>query len=214
MGSTIIAKTLITMSASKVSAAWSWDSLPTFQDLSEAISNPKGMYAKLGDNSSIMPEVERVLADMQERLTKLQANADMDSTLEAMKINVDKLLELFKDASEKMKDNNNRLIQGTLMVFCDITRELSQKIKDATEMGNGKSPREFFTQPQVKSALKMFGDQLDWINKMLEDYMKENKVATESKAPLAGKVPKSSLADANKKKSRTSNLSLKSMGYK
>ena len=66
----------------------------------------------------------------------------MDSTLEAMKINVDKLLELFKDASEKMKDNNNRLIQGTLMVFCDITRELSQKIKDATEMGNGKSPRE------------------------------------------------------------------------
>ena len=72
----------------------------------------------------------------------------------------------------------------------------------------------FFTQPQVKSALKMFGDQLDWINKMLEDYMKENKVATESKAPLAGKVPKSSLADPNKKKSRTSNLSLKSMGYK
>ena len=72
----------------------------------------------------------------------------------------------------------------------------------------------FFTQPQVKSALNMFGDQLDWINKMLEDYMKENKVATESKAPLAGKVPKSSLADPNKKKSRTSNLSLKSMGYK
>ena len=168
------------MSTSKVSAAWSWDSLPTFQDLSEAMSNPKGisspwwvldqvyvfennldMYAKLGDNSAIMPEVERVLADMQERLTKLQVslkwkwiwwicnfylicqtNADMDSTLESMKINVDKLLELFKDASEKMKDNNNRLIQGTLVVFCDITRELSKKMKDASEMGNGKSQRE------------------------------------------------------------------------
>merc|ERR1739838_168902 len=121
-----------------------------------------------------------------------QTNADMDSTLEAMKMNVDKLLELFKDASEKMKDNNNRLIQGTLMVFCDITRELSQKIKDATEMGNGKSPREFFTQPQVKSALKLFSDQLDWINKLLEDYMKENKVATESKA---------SIQETNKRKS-------------
>ena len=71
-----------------------------------------------------------------------QANADMGSALESMKNNMDKLLEPLKDATEKMKDNNNRLIQGTLMVFCDITRELSQKIKDATEMGNGKSPRE------------------------------------------------------------------------
>ena len=46
--------------------------------------------------------------------------------------------------------------------------------------------------PQVKSALKLFSDQLDWINKLLEDYMKDNKVATESKA---------SIQEANKRKS-------------
>ena len=37
-----------------------------------------------------------------------QANADMGSALESMKNNMDKLLEPFKDANEKMKDNNNR----------------------------------------------------------------------------------------------------------
>ena len=38
--------------------------------------NNLDMYAKLGDNSAIMPEVERVLADMQERLTKLQVRSN------------------------------------------------------------------------------------------------------------------------------------------
>ena len=37
-----------------------------------------------------------------------QANVDMGSALESMKNNMDKLLEPFKDANEKMKDNNNR----------------------------------------------------------------------------------------------------------
>eukprot|EP00092_Neocalanus_flemingeri_P033042 GFUD01035936.1.p1 GENE.GFUD01035936.1~~GFUD01035936.1.p1 ORF type:complete len:211 (+),score=67.28 GFUD01035936.1:49-681(+) len=192
--------TQITMSASKVSAVWSWDSLPSFQDLSQAINNPKDMYAKLGENLS-MPEMEKVLTDMQGRLAKLQAGADMDSTLQAMKINVDKLLDLFKEASEKINNNNNRLIQGTLTVFCDVTKELSQKIKEATEPGKGKTPREFFSQPQVKSSLKMFSDQLDWIIKLMEDYMKDNKVSTKSKAPIE---------EANTKKSWNSKLSFRS----
>ena len=34
--------------------------------------NVADLYAKLGENSNIMPEVERVLADMQERLVMLQ----------------------------------------------------------------------------------------------------------------------------------------------
>ena len=67
-----------------------------------------------------------------------------------------------------------------------------------------------FTQPQVKSALKMFEDQLDWINKLLEDYMKDNKVATESKTRLAGSKSKAPIDEANKKKSWNSRLSFKS----
>ena len=54
----------------------------------------------------------------------------------------------------------------------------------------------------------MFEEQLDWINKLLEDYMKDNKVATESKTRLAGS--KSKADEANKKKSWNSRLSFKS----
>eukprot|EP00092_Neocalanus_flemingeri_P082643 GFUD01103557.1.p1 GENE.GFUD01103557.1~~GFUD01103557.1.p1 ORF type:complete len:193 (-),score=56.11 GFUD01103557.1:97-675(-) len=190
------------MSASKVSTAWSWDSLPSFQDLSAAINSPTDMYAKFGESLNIMPEVERVLTDMQNRLTKLQVSADMDSTLQSMKTNIDKLLELLKDASENIKDNNNRLVQATLIIFRDVTKELSQKVKDATSgTHKGKSPREFFTQPQVKSALIMFADQLDWMVKLMEDNMKEKKVSTKSKAPID---------EATKKKSWNSRLSFKS----
>eukprot|EP00091_Calanus_sinicus_P017254 TRINITY_DN37208_c0_g1_i1.p1 TRINITY_DN37208_c0_g1~~TRINITY_DN37208_c0_g1_i1.p1 ORF type:complete len:119 (+),score=49.54 TRINITY_DN37208_c0_g1_i1:53-358(+) len=81
--------------SSKVSSSssWSWDSLPSFQTLTAAISNPRGMS-----------EVEKVFADMQERLTKLQVSADLDSTLVLMKTNMEKLLELFRDASDTMKE--------------------------------------------------------------------------------------------------------------
>eukprot|EP00092_Neocalanus_flemingeri_P001795 GFUD01001913.1.p1 GENE.GFUD01001913.1~~GFUD01001913.1.p1 ORF type:complete len:228 (-),score=60.01 GFUD01001913.1:97-780(-) len=207
--------TQITMSASKVLSAWtsSWDSLPSFQDLSAAIGNPKDMYAKFGENSNIMPEMERVLADMQERLTKLQESAGMDSTLQSMKTNVDQLLELFRDASGKLQDSNNKLIQSTLVVFCDITKELSQKIKEATsEMENSKSPREFFTQPQVKAALQMFGDQLDWINQLLEAYMKDAPIVDSgSKAPATkAPVSKAPIAKVEEKKAPTSRMSFKS----
>merc|ERR1712181_32779 len=109
------------------------------------------------------------------------------------------------DASEKMKESNNKLIQVTLTMFCDITKELSQKIKEATTE-NGKSPREIFTQPQIKSALKMFGDQLDWINNLLEDYMKDMK---DNKMPPAISGAKSSVVD-EKKKTMSSRLSFKS----
>ena len=37
-----------------------------------------------------------------------QASADTDPTLQSMKMNMDKLLEIFRDASEKMKENNNK----------------------------------------------------------------------------------------------------------
>ena len=60
-----------------------------------------------------------------------------------------------------------------------------------------------FTQPQVKSALKMFGDQLDWINNLLEDYMKDNKMAP----AINGS---DSRAVDDKKKSKSSRLSFKS----
>ena len=62
-----------------------------------------------------------------------------------------------------------------------------------------------FTQPQVKSALKMFGDQLEWINNLLENYMKDNKMGTDFKAPID---------EANKKKSKGSKLSFKSKSNK
>jgi hypothetical protein len=72
-------------------------------------------------------------------------------------------------------------------MFCAITKELSQNIKDVTtENDELKSPRtkpysllslifRIFTQPQIKSALETFGDQLDWIKNLLDDYMKDNK---------------------------------------
>ena len=62
-----------------------------------------------------------------------------------------------------------------------------------------------FTQPQVKSALKMFGDQLEWINNLLENYMKDNKMGTDFKAPID---------EGNKKKSKSSKLSFKSKSNK
>jgi len=193
---------MVCKSACKVSAAWTWDSLPSFQDLTAVISNPKDMYAKLGENSNIMPEVEKVLADMQERLSKLQENTDMDSTIQSLKTNIDKLTELFKESREKLQDNNSRFIQGTLMLFRDITKEITQKIQDATSE-NGKTPREFFTQPQVKSALEMFKDKLEWINQLIEDYMKENKLATESKPRLDAARSKTSNDEARSKTSNT-----------
>merc|ERR1711970_573288 len=88
--------------------------------------------------------------------------------------NMDKLLELFKVTSDRIKESNNKLMQVTLSMFCDITKELSQKIKEAS--------KENFTQPQIKSALKMFSDNLDWINKLLEDFMKENLTPNGNKA--------------------------------
>ena len=72
-------KTKLKMS-SKVSSSWSWDSLPSFQDFTAAISNPKGKMRQINKFKCVtndiyldMPEVEKVFADMQERLTKLQA---------------------------------------------------------------------------------------------------------------------------------------------
>ena len=66
--------------SSKVTSSWSWDSLPSFQDFTAAISNPKGKMRQLNEFNCVtkdiyldMPEVEKVFADMQERLTKLQA---------------------------------------------------------------------------------------------------------------------------------------------
>merc|ERR1711892_373780 len=122
--------------SSKVSSSWSWESLPSFQDFTAAISNPKDM-----------PELDKVFSDMRERLAQLQVPGDMDSTMALMKTNMDKLLELFKEATEKMKDSNNKLIQVTLTMFCDITKELSQKIKDAS--------KESFTQPQMGISPKL-----------------------------------------------------------
>ena len=49
------------------------------------------------------------MGNLQENIVRtFQASADLDSTLQSMKENMDKLLELFMDANEKMKNNNNR----------------------------------------------------------------------------------------------------------
>ena len=61
-----------------------------------------------------------------------------------------------------------------------------------------------FTQPQIKSALKMFSDQIDWINKLLEDFMKDSKAAPATNGYF------SKAADDKKKSSMTSRLSFKS----
>ena len=55
-----------------------------------------------------MPELEKTFRDMKERLTNMQVPADMDATVALMKDNMDKLLELFKDASERIKESNNK----------------------------------------------------------------------------------------------------------
>merc|ERR1719483_2005142 len=125
-----------------------------------------------------------------------------------MKTNMDKLLELLKETTENLKESNNKFIQVTLTMFCDITRELSQKIKEATsETQKSKTPREIFTQPQVKSALKMFIDQLDWINKQLENFMEDNKLSVADSKAMNGST---SRAVDDKKQSLTSKLSFKS----
>merc|ERR1712013_176629 len=170
-----------TIMSSKVSPAWTWESLPSFQELSAAIRNPKDM-----------PELEKAFLDMKDRLTKMQVPADMDATVAVMKDNMDKLLELLNVACDRIKESNNKLMQVTLSMFGDITKELSQKIKEAS--------KENFTQPQIKSALKMFSDNLDWINNLLEDFMKEN-LAVNGTAPASDKM---------KPKSATSRLSFKS----
>merc|ERR1712215_665496 len=146
------------MSSTKAATAWTWDSLPSFQDISTALTSQKEMYAKLVENSDMFKEVEKALKDLQSRVAKLQLNAEMDTTVQSIKANVDKLMDLLKTAMEKRK---------------------------------GKSAREIFAQPQVKSALTMFGDRLDWINKLLDDYLKENKVATK---------PRATIDEGNKKK--------------
>merc|ERR1712083_779216 len=99
----------------------------------------------------------------------------MDSNLAMLKTNMDKLLTLAKDITDRMKENNTKLVQVCLTMFCDITKELSGKIKEAMAGGdNSKAPREIFNQPHVKAALAKFSEQLDWVTKMLEDYMREN----------------------------------------
>ena len=40
--------------------------------------------------------------------SKASAEADMDSTLLTIRGNVEKLLEVFRDAGDKMKNNNNK----------------------------------------------------------------------------------------------------------
>ena len=59
------------------------------------------------------------MVDLQENIVRtFQASADLDSTLQSMKENMDKLLELFMDANEKMKNNNNRwIVWKTLLWF-------------------------------------------------------------------------------------------------
>ena len=59
----------------------------------------------------------------------------------------------------------------------------------------------------MKSALKMFSDQLDWINKLLEDFMKDNKLSVADSKAMNGSA---SRAADDKKKSMTSRLSFKS----
>ena len=54
----------------------------------------------------------------------------------------------------------------------------------------------------------MFVDKLERINKLIEDYMKENKVATDAMAPLEGADYKAPIDEANKKKSKGLRLSL------
>ena len=84
----------------------------------------------------------------------------MDSNLAMLKTNMDKLLTLAKDITDRMKENNTkqdqdarlyhdlhdlplRLVQVCLTMFCDITKELSGKIKEAMAGGdNSKAPRE------------------------------------------------------------------------
>merc|ERR1719500_930520 len=94
-----------------------------------------------------------------------------------MRTNMDKLLKMFKDSNEKMIENNNRLIHVILTTFCGIAKELSQKIKEATsDKKSSKKPREIFTQPQVKSALKLLSEQLDLVTSLLEDFMAEQNI--------------------------------------
>ena len=133
---------------------------------------------------------------------------------------MDKLSDLVKETSEKMKDNNNkygvitfflffknlyfRLIQGTFILLCDITKELNKKIQDAT------SENVFFAQPKVKSALEMLKVQLEWINNLIEDYMKNNKLVTESKASIDVAGYKTPNDEVNTIKSKNTMLSFKS----
>merc|ERR1712215_66303 len=120
------------MSSTKAATAWTWDSLPSFQDISTAITSQKELYAKLGENSDMFKEVEKALKDLQSRVAKLQLTAEMDTNMQSIKANVDKLMELLKTATEKMKENNNWLVQSILLMFYDLTKDLSQKIKEAT----------------------------------------------------------------------------------
>ena len=59
----------------------------------------------------------------------------------------------------------------------------------------------------MKSALKMFSDQLDWINKLLTDFMEDNKLSVVDSKAMNGSA---SRAVDDKKKSMTSRLSFKS----
>ena len=75
---------------------------------------------------SEMPELEKAFLDMKDRLTNMQVKkwdndtyitcilfyhqvpADMDATVAVMKDNMDKLLELFKVTSDRIKESNNK----------------------------------------------------------------------------------------------------------
>merc|ERR1711915_1106756 len=151
---------------------------------------------------------EKIFNDMKDKLAAIQVSGDMDSNLAMGKTNMDKLLTLAKDISDRMKESNTKLVQVCLTMFCDITKELSGKIKEAMAGGdNSKAPREIFNQPHVKAALAKFSEQLDWVTKMLEDYMKENNLQ-----PVVNGSGVDSKASEEKKKGSfksTSRLSFK-----
>merc|ERR1712115_37130 len=131
-------------------------------------------------------------------ITYIQVSTEMDSTMTLMKTNMDEFMVTFKNGCENMKENNNKLIFSTLNMLSDLAKELSQKIKEATsENKSSKTPREIFTQPHVKSALKMFSDQLDWFNTSLEDFMREHNITASNN-------------ENQTKKTRTSNFSFRS----
>eukprot|EP00092_Neocalanus_flemingeri_P054707 GFUD01064466.1.p1 GENE.GFUD01064466.1~~GFUD01064466.1.p1 ORF type:complete len:142 (+),score=37.34 GFUD01064466.1:26-451(+) len=108
----------------------------------------------------------------------------MDMSRESFKENVDQLQSRVRETMEMILGlaTENRFVQTSLMMSFEITRELSQKINQLMlDADIEKDDQVLLKNPQVLSALKVFGEQLDWINNSVEAYLKDSTVAGDVK---------------------------------